>query len=172
MDRQEKVRVIQLTPERVAAFAIAEIGFLVTLTSADRTVSATASQCLRLIAGAERQRGSPPGHPITQEEKGKRYAVYESLGDHKALILGKRYCCKLFWTTVDAMTLKGRVADQKRIRKLIRHLALPYPAHVAVWEECYFRWRAIGEMAARHSLDPSDEDTVPMGDKSMPSEVI
>ncbi|KAI0340881.1 hypothetical protein BDW22DRAFT_1485833 [Trametopsis cervina] len=143
----EKVRTIQLTPERVAAFAIAEIAFMVTLTSADRLVSATASSCLRLIAGAERQKGPAPSHLITEEEKAKRYPVYEQLGDSRALVL-------------------GRVADQKRIRKLIRLLAIPSPAHVAVWEECYWRWAALGEMAIRHSMDPSDEG-LPTGDKSL-----
>ena len=87
-DSQEKVRPIQLTPERVGAFAIAEIAFMVSLTSADRTVSATSAQCLRLIAGAERQRGSPPAHLISEEEKARRYPVYEQLGDPKALVLG------------------------------------------------------------------------------------
>ncbi|KAI0089247.1 hypothetical protein BDY19DRAFT_1089227 [Irpex rosettiformis] len=146
----EKVRPIQLTPERVGAFAIAEIAFLVSLTSADRTVSATSAQCLRLIAGAERQRGSPPAHLISEEEKARRYPVYEQLGDPKALVL-------------------GRVADQKRVRKLIRLLAISSPGHVAVWEECYFRWRSLGEMAARQSYDPSD-GALPVGDKSLTAE--
>ena len=61
---------------------------MVTLTSADRIVSATAAQCLRLIAGAERQKGSPPPALISEEEKAKRYPVYEQLGDARALILG------------------------------------------------------------------------------------
>ncbi|KAI0686496.1 hypothetical protein BC835DRAFT_1523052 [Cytidiella melzeri] len=148
---QEKIRFMQLTPERVAAFAIAEIGFLVALTSADRSVSATAAQCLRLIAGGERQKGSPPAQVISEEEKARRYPVYEQLGDSKALIL-------------------GRVADQKRIRKLMRLLAHPSPAHVAVWEECYFRWRSLSEMADRQSLDPSESDPPPTGDKSLTPE--
>lgn len=82
------MRAIQLTPERVPAFAIAEIAFLVTLTSAERTASATAAQCLRLLAGAERQKGNAPTHLISEEERSKRYPVYEQLGDPKALVLG------------------------------------------------------------------------------------
>lgn len=61
---------------------------MVTLTSADRVVSATAAQCLRLIAGAERQKGGAPANLISEEEKAKRYPVYEQLGDSRSLILG------------------------------------------------------------------------------------
>lgn len=84
----EKVRPIQLTPERVPAFAIAEVAFMVTLTSAERQTSWMASQCLRIIAGAERQQGGAPPHHATEEEKVKRYPVFEQLGDPKAQPLG------------------------------------------------------------------------------------
>lgn len=84
----EKVRVIQLTPERVPAFAIAEIAFMVTLTSAERHASAMAATCLRLIAGAERQKGNAPPHLTSEEEKAKRYPVFEQLGDPRSIILG------------------------------------------------------------------------------------
>ena len=80
--------------EWAAAFGIAEIAFLVTLTSADRIVSATAAHCLRLIAIAERQKGSTPAHLTSEEEKSKRYPVYEQLGTAKALVLGM--CQKLY----------------------------------------------------------------------------
>lgn len=63
---------------------------MVTLTSAERTTSATAAQCLRLIAGAERQKGNAPAHLISEEEKARRYPVYEQLGDPKAMVLGER----------------------------------------------------------------------------------
>jgi hypothetical protein len=149
---QEKVRAVQLTPERVPAFAIAEIAFMVTLTSAERTASAIAAQCLRLIAGAERQKGSVPTHLITEEEKAKRYPVYEQLGDPKALVL-------------------GRVADQKRIRKLMRILAIPSPAHIAVWQECYWRWCTLKEMAGGTSMDTVGDGPLPTGDKSLTAEV-
>ena len=62
---------------------------MVTLTSAERMASATAAQCLRLIAGAERQKGNAPPHLISEEEKARRYPVYEQLGDSKALVLGR-----------------------------------------------------------------------------------
>ena len=43
----------------------------------------------------------------------------------------------------------GRVADQKRIRKLMRILAIPSPAHIAVWQESYWRWRMLKEMSGK-----------------------
>ena len=44
-----------MSVERIPAFLIAEIAFLVSLTSAARTVSAQACQCLRQLAKAERK---------------------------------------------------------------------------------------------------------------------
>ncbi len=79
---------MQRPADRTAAFGVAEIAFLVTLTSADRTASATAAHCLRLIAMVERQKGESPTHVVTDEEKAKRYPVYEGLANAKALVLG------------------------------------------------------------------------------------
>jgi hypothetical protein len=42
-------------------------------------------------------------------------------------------------------TWLGRVGHQKRIRKLIRMLSFSAGIHVVVWEECYWRWRALNE---------------------------
>ena len=45
--------------------------------------------------------------------------------------------------TYEMMT--GRVGHQKRIRKLLRLISFSSGIHVAVWEECYWRWRALSE---------------------------
>lgn len=147
----DKVLHIQLTPERVPAFAIAEIAFMVTLTSAERHTSAMAATCLRLIAGAERQRGNPPQHVGSEEEKARRYPVFEQLGDPKWMLL-------------------GRIADQKRIRKLMRVLAMPTPTHIAVWQECYWRWCTLREMSSPTSMDTLDDGPLPSGDGSLTAE--
>ena len=84
---------------------------------------------------------------------------------------GSRCVPSCFGMVHDSVRFPGRVADQKRIRKLIRLLAIPSPGHVAVWEECFFRWRSLGEMAARQSFDPSD-GTLPVGDRSLSTEVL
>jgi hypothetical protein len=43
------------------------------------------------------------------------------------------------------LTWLGRVGHQKRIRKLIRLLSFSAGFHVVVWEECYWRWRALND---------------------------
>jgi hypothetical protein len=44
------------------------------------------------------------------------------------------------------LNLAGRVGHQKRIRKLIRMLSFSAGIHIVVWEECYWRWRALNEI--------------------------
>ena len=75
--------------EKIPSLALAEIAFLVSVTSADRNVSAMACQGLRLIALAERQRVSPSYAQLDDEERVKRFPVYEQLGsDQKGAFLG------------------------------------------------------------------------------------
>lgn len=54
----------------------------------------------------------------------------------------------------------------------MRLLAIPSPTHVAVWEECYWRWCSLSELATRSSLDPTEEGPLPNGDKSLTTEVF
>ncbi|KAH8096624.1 hypothetical protein BXZ70DRAFT_945419 [Cristinia sonorae] len=144
---------VQQQREKIPSLALAEIAFLVSVTSADRTVSSMACKGLRLIALAERQRASPSYATLDDEERVKRYPVYEQLGnDQKGALL-------------------GRVAQQKRIRKLMRQIKLPSPVHMAVWQECYWRWIALNEMAIRMSFDGSEDmNHIPVGDKSLSME--
>ncbi|CAL1700085.1 unnamed protein product [Somion occarium] len=142
---------VQRTVERIPAFLIAEISFLVSLTSADRNVSAIACQCLRLLAVAERQPNAPCNTPFNDDERLKRYPMYDQLG-------------------ADQKSVLGRVAHQKRIRKIMRMLTLPPAVHMAVWQECYFRWCTLNELAIRMSLDSDDLQTQPTGDKSLTME--
>ena len=66
----------------------------------------------------------------------------------------------------------GRVADQKRIRKLMRILAIPSPAHIAVWQESYWRWRMLKEMSGKGSMSPLETGKpLPTGDSSLTAEV-
>jgi hypothetical protein len=70
----------------------------------------------------------------------------------------------------------GRVAWQKRVRRLFRSLAISHATYVAIWEECYFRWCALTELVINAPSDPMtaesmQDSTVPVGDKSMTFEV-
>lgn len=82
------MRGIQLHSDRVPAFALAEIAFLVSLTSADKGVSQLAAQGLRCIAQAECQ-GGPVNSGVPEEERSKRHAVYEQLGDPNVVVVGE-----------------------------------------------------------------------------------
>lgn len=80
---------IQLATQRVPAFALAEIAFLVSLTSANSNVSNLAAKGLRLLSYAERQPEAPVNYTVSDEDRSKRNPIYEQLGDPKVLIVGK-----------------------------------------------------------------------------------
>ncbi|KAI0306901.1 hypothetical protein B0F90DRAFT_1915023 [Multifurca ochricompacta] len=146
-------RLMQLSGHRVPAFALLELASAVSLTSADTGVSNLAAQTLRLIAIAERQPDVPVNPALTEEERVSRHAVYEKIGAPRTVIT-------------------GRVAWQKRVRRLFRSLAIPHATYVAIWEECYFRWCALTELVINAPSDPMtaeslQDSTVPVGDKSM-----
>ena len=67
---------------------LAEIALLVSLPSSDSIVSHTAAKGLRLIAHIESQTDAPSNPTITEEDKSKRYPVYDRMGDPKVLIVG------------------------------------------------------------------------------------
>ncbi|KAF8806096.1 hypothetical protein BYT27DRAFT_7141632 [Phlegmacium glaucopus] len=120
------VKYVQVDPGRTPAFVLTEISFLVALASADNTISQLAGKGLRLICHAEHQPDAPPNPIITDEDRSQRNPIYEQLGDPRVAVV-------------------GRVVHQKRIRKLIRTLSFSAGIHVVVWEECYWRWRALNE---------------------------
>jgi neurofibromin 1 len=82
---------MQLSEDRVPAFALLELASAVSLTSADTGVSNLAAQTLRLIAIAERQPDVPVNPALTEEERVSRHAVYEKIGAPKTLITGQYY---------------------------------------------------------------------------------
>ncbi|KDQ64130.1 hypothetical protein JAAARDRAFT_118551 [Jaapia argillacea MUCL 33604] len=149
----EEIKALQIDSNRVAAFALTEIAFLVSLTSVDHTVSRLAAQCLQLIAKAEQQPGAPPHPNMSEEERTKRHQIYDQLGDRNRVAM-------------------GRVGEQKRIRKLLKSIASPSPAHIAVWEECYWRWCSLAELTVRAPMDALDGQNGhnPIPDMSMTHE--
>ncbi|KAJ6560168.1 hypothetical protein B0H19DRAFT_1376000 [Mycena capillaripes] len=129
---------------RMSSLALVEIALLVTLTSEDNSVSQLAAKGLRYLAYME----SVPGAsslPADDDVMSKRHLVYEQLGDPRVLIV-------------------GRVGHQKRLRKLIRLLNFPSAIHVAVWEECYWRWlylyNAIKETVDEITAAPETRDLI------------
>lgn len=127
----------------MTAFTILEIACLISLTSLNINVSLTAAHCLRFIGEVERFPGAPLSEKITEEERAKRYPIYDQIGDPKVPVL-------------------GRVAHQKRIRKLARLIASPNPVYIAVWEECFTRARLLGD-SIKAGKDDSTSDDVDLG---------
>ncbi|KAL0576959.1 Ras GTPase activating protein ira2 [Marasmius crinis-equi] len=121
------VKEFQINPTRVPALLLAELAFLVSLASTDSQVSLLATQGLRILAFAERQQDTPSNPLSSQDELSKRYPVYERLGDPKVPFV-------------------GRVGHQKRIRKLLRLMPTSCVIHMAMWMECYNRWKALTEL--------------------------
>jgi len=127
----------------VTTFTILEIACLISSTSLNINVSLTAAHCLRFIGEVERFPEVPVNKSISEEERAKRYPIYDQIGDPKIPVL-------------------GRVAHQRRIRKLVRLMASPNPVYIAVWEECYTRARLLGD-TIKAGKDDSASDDVDLG---------
>ncbi|CDR87933.1 related to Neurofibromin [Sporisorium scitamineum] len=56
----------------------------------------------------------------------------------------------------------GRIAQQKRIRSLLRGIEIPSAASWLAWKEVYSRWSSLTQLVAR----PVAEDTLPAQDKA------
>ncbi|KAJ7167823.1 hypothetical protein C8R46DRAFT_1350755 [Mycena filopes] len=139
------MRAIQADEMRTSAFTLVEIALLVTLTSEDNGVSQLAGKGLRYLAYLENIPGSASAPVVDDEVLSKRHLVYEQLGDPRIPIV-------------------GRVGHQKRIRKLVRLLSFPSAIHIAVWQECYWRWlylyNFIKDTVEEVSMAPETRDAV------------
>lgn len=160
---------------RLPAMMVVEIALLATLTSADTVISMLAARGLRDLAIAE----CLPNPRRTVEEPenaAKRYPMYEQLGDPTVVVVGEP-CVKFLATKNDLMLSLGRVAHQKRIRKLLRLMQNPCPLHAAVWHECYWRWSILKDwimhVSSPTSQSPTDAqyNPKPQGDLTMSDEV-
>lgn len=111
-------------------------------------VSQLAAQGLRLIAQAERHPDAPVNMGLTEEERSKRNPIYEQLGDPSVVVVGKSSDRRIAPINMG----KGRVREQKRVRKLLRLVAYTSPINIAVWEECFWRWSALSEFVVPNPL--------------------
>jgi hypothetical protein len=80
---------VQIDPGRTSAFVLTEISFLVSLASADNTLSQSAAKGLRMICRAELQPDAPPNPTITDEDRAQRNPIYEQLGDPRVTVVGR-----------------------------------------------------------------------------------
>ncbi|KAG6919754.1 hypothetical protein DXG01_001588 [Tephrocybe rancida] len=136
------IRAVQTDKDRVSAFALAEIAFFVSLTSADSNVSALAGKGLRFLARAEHQPGAPVNPTLSDDARSARNLTYEQLGDPTIIVI-------------------GRVGHQKRVRKSVRGISYSSAVYVAVWQECYWRWRALTEIVFEATENQENGDSQP-----------
>jgi len=127
----------------------------VSLTSADSGVSQAAAKGLRILAETDRQPGAPVSSGEDREDRLNRNSVYEQLGDPNVMIVGmfRSLCQHSTYLTHPS----GRVGHQKRIRKLVRSIARPSATHVAIWQECFWRWRSLSEVLIEGLPDASGD---------------
>lgn len=113
---------LQLFPIPPSKFLImVEVACLIALTSIHQDVVTHASRNLGLLISVEKMELAPEPSGCSADLLLKRASVYEALGDTNVVV-------------------GGRIAHQKRNRKLLRTAAAPSTINLAVWTECFTRW--------------------------------
>ncbi|KAJ1927924.1 Ras GTPase activating protein ira2 [Tieghemiomyces parasiticus] len=123
--------------DRLVASVAMEIALLVLLCSAEPGIITMAQDCFALLcdeAALTEETEDPAQSNFTVV---KNYAVYRELAAGTTMIAGK-------------------VAQQKRIRRLLRQMTVPTMGNLAAWEEAYKRWRALIHGVTR-GLDGDDD---------------
>ncbi|KAG9100039.1 Ras GTPase activating protein ira2, partial [Ceratobasidium sp. 370] len=113
---------LSLFPIPAAKFLImVEVACLIALTSVHQDIVTHASRNLGQLVAIERLELAPEPSGCSADLLLKRASVYDALGDPNVLIV-------------------GRIAHQKRIRKLLRTAAAPSTINLTTWSECFTRW--------------------------------
>jgi hypothetical protein len=84
----EHVKDIQRSSGRIHAFALAEIAFIISLTSADSGVSQAAAKGLRVLAQTDRRAMSPSSPTGVLVDQETRNSIFEQLGDPNVMVVG------------------------------------------------------------------------------------
>ena len=77
-----------MSPDRVPALALIELASTVSLSSADSGVSRLAAHNMRVIAIAEKRNSDLVNRAFSDEDRKKRFSIYEQLGDPKVPVIG------------------------------------------------------------------------------------
>ncbi|KAG9091505.1 Ras GTPase activating protein ira2, partial [Ceratobasidium sp. UAMH 11750] len=113
---------LSLFPIPAAKFLmLVEVACLIALTSVHQDIVTHASRNLGQLVAIERLELAPEPSGCSADLLLKRASVYDALGDPNVLIV-------------------GRIAHQKRIRKLLRTAAAPSTINLTTWSECFTRW--------------------------------
>ncbi|CAE6422943.1 unnamed protein product [Rhizoctonia solani] len=113
---------LSLYPVPASKFLImVEVACLIALTSIHQDIVTHASRNLGLLVAIEKMELAPEPSGCSADLLLKRASVYEALGDTNVVVI-------------------GRIAHQKRIRKLLRTAAAPSTINMTAWMECFARW--------------------------------
>ncbi|KAJ1309139.1 hypothetical protein OPQ81_004812 [Rhizoctonia solani] len=113
---------LSLYPIPASKFLImVEVACLIALTSIHQDIVTHASRNLGLLVAIEKMELTPEPSGCSADLLLKRASMYEALGDTNVVVV-------------------GRIAHQKRIRRLLRTAAAPSTINLATWIECFTRW--------------------------------
>lgn len=146
---------LQLLEERGAdqaanvssAFTLAEISLVISLTSAQLDISWMSGSCLKKLVEMEK-RGLVLRREMSPEEARARELAFCALSDSSVVVTGE---LKITNWRRRPHGAAGRLAMQKRIRKILQNTSFPTNVNVAIWEESYRRWMHLGEGLNRAS---------------------
>ncbi|CAG8450213.1 2329_t:CDS:10 [Ambispora leptoticha] len=116
-------------PERFASNVALEIALLVLLCSADTEICSIAVTCFGHLC-TEAQLTEDLDEPPSQLTIVENIDVYLELSSPNYMVT-------------------GRMAQQKRTRKLLRLMKNPTHGNLAAWEEAFKRWQALNAMVAK-----------------------
>ncbi|KAI9597754.1 hypothetical protein BDF19DRAFT_434347 [Syncephalis fuscata] len=138
-EHQEHCTVGMEIPDRLNASVALEIVLLVLLCSAETEICSNAVACFNhLVTEAYyTEEAEDPQHAQLTIVENLR--VYMELASSGGLVT-------------------GRVAQQKRIRKMLRMMDRQTPGNQAAWEEAYKRWRMLMQAVARPIDEPVIEE--------------
>ncbi|KAG9291425.1 hypothetical protein G9A89_021843 [Geosiphon pyriformis] len=131
-------------PERLASNVALEIALLVLLCSADTEICSTAVTCFGHLCTEAQLTEDMDEAPPSQLTIVENMNVYLELSSATYMVT-------------------GRMAQQKRTRKLLRLMNKPTPGNLAAWEEAWKRWKLLTYMVARPADDSSFDESKKRG---------
>ncbi|CAG8730319.1 10225_t:CDS:10, partial [Racocetra persica] len=133
-------------PERLGCNVALEIALLVLLCSADTDICQMAVNCFRhLCLEAQLTTELVSDEVDVQSAPPSELPIVENMDVYMEL-------------SSSSYVVPGRMAQQKRIRRLLRLMKTPTTGNFAAWEEAYKRWKSLTGMIAKPAEDISVHD--------------
>ncbi|RGB37714.1 hypothetical protein C1646_638789 [Rhizophagus diaphanus] len=132
-------------PDRLSSNVALEIALLVSLCSSDIEICSIAINCFDQLCEEARITAenftidvdAPQELPLpSQMTIVENWNVYIELSNSPYIV-------------------PGRMAQQRRIRKLLRLMTRPTPGNIGAWEEAWDRWKKLTDIIAKQSDEPT-----------------